>query len=63
MSQYAWTISGGTIINGNGTDTVIVTWPNPGLQWIAVNYTGLNGCQALSNVQKNVYVHREIPYQ
>jgi hypothetical protein len=41
-SNYAWTVTGGTITaGGSGTDnTVTVTWPNAGNRSVKVKYTG-----------------------
>ena len=46
MSGYNWTISGGTINSGSGTNTVSVTWNTAGDRTISVNYTNTNGCTA-----------------
>jgi hypothetical protein len=46
MSGYTWSLVGGTINSGQGTNTVDITWTTPGAQWISVNYTDLNGCTA-----------------
>ena len=58
MTGYNWTISsGGTITSGLGTNTVTVTWNNPGSQSVSVNYTSANGCSASSPTVKNVTVY------
>jgi len=45
MTGYIWTItSGGTITAGNGTNSIIVTWFNPGTQTVTVHYANLSGC-------------------
>ena len=44
MSGYNWTISGGIINSGLGTNSVSVTWNSAGSRSISVNYTGINGC-------------------
>ncbi len=57
MSNYSWTISpGGNIIQAF-SNTVFVTWPVAGSQWIKVNYTNASGCSAVSPTQFNVTVH------
>jgi len=46
MSNYTWTIAGGSI-TGGGTafmNTATVTWTTPGSQWIEVNYINGLGC-------------------
>ncbi len=46
MTNYIWAITGGTIVSGQGTNQVEVTWDVPGAQWISVNYTNSVGCSA-----------------
>ncbi len=46
MTAYVWTIVGGTIDSGNGTNSVSVTWNTSGPQTISVSYTNGNGCGA-----------------
>ena len=55
-SSYLWTISGGTITAGAGTNLVTVTWNTVGSETIAVNYTNANGCTAASPTSKSVAV-------
>lgn len=58
MNNYQWTISpGATIIWGQGTPDLIVTWDQPGAQWIRVNYTNSSGCTAPNPTQLNVTVN------
>ncbi len=55
MNNYLWTISsGGSIISGEGTDMVQVSWNSAGVQWIAVDYTNQSGCTATSPTQLDV---------
>ncbi|MDY0077635.1 MAG: PKD domain-containing protein, partial [Bacteroidales bacterium] len=56
MSNYVWTISGGTITSGAGTNSVVVTWTAVGSRWVAVNYTGASGCNATAPTQYPVTV-------
>ncbi|GAP45248.1 protein containing HYR domain [Lentimicrobium saccharophilum] len=44
MTNYNWSIAGGTINSGNTTASVSVTWNTPGNQSISVYYTNGNGC-------------------
>ncbi len=44
MSDYVWSISGGTIDIGQGTDTVSVTWNTSGVDTLWVDYTDIHGC-------------------
>ena len=58
MTNYTWSISpGGTILFGNGTSAVIVTWDVPGPQWIKVNYTNSSGCTATTPTQLDVTIN------
>ncbi|TRZ73704.1 MAG: PKD domain-containing protein [Bacteroidetes bacterium] len=57
MTNYGWTISsGGTITSSTNTNTITVTWNNPGAQWVRVTYTDANGCTSTSPTQFNVNV-------
>ncbi len=46
MSNYTWTIAGGSITSGGtpASNTATVTWITPGSQWIQVNYVNALGC-------------------
>ncbi|MEI7663906.1 MAG: T9SS type A sorting domain-containing protein, partial [Bacteroidota bacterium] len=45
MTGYLWNVSaGGTIVSGQGTDALNVTWNGTGAQTVSVIYTGTNGC-------------------
>jgi hypothetical protein len=58
MNNYQWSVSpGATVIYGNGTPELIVTWDQPGAQWIRVNYTNAGGCTAINPSQLNVTVN------
>ena len=49
MTGYLWALSGGgTIVSGNGTNTITVTWDSAGTRQVMVNYTNSSGCNALS---------------
>ncbi len=57
MTAYTWTVSpGGVIMSGGTTNVLTVSWTASGSQWVRVNYTNLNGCQALNPAQFNVTV-------
>lgn len=50
MTNYIWTVSaGGTITAGGSSlsNTVTVTWNAVGVQTVNVNFSNVNGCQAL----------------
>jgi PKD repeat protein len=49
MTNYNWTITGGTISAGAGTNSVTVTWNSPGTQSIRVTYTNINGCNPVAS--------------
>jgi hypothetical protein len=58
MTNYAWTISSGGIINfGSGTNQVTVSWVTAGAQTISVNYTAGGGCSAPTPTVKNITVN------
>lgn len=56
MSNYAWTVSGGTIITGQGTNSISVNWGAQGAQSIGLNYTNTYGCAAATPTSYAVYV-------
>ena len=56
MSNYTWTITGGTIVSGASTNSVEVQWTVAGLQTLTVNYTNPGGCQASAPTQYSVTV-------
>ncbi|MBL4657321.1 MAG: hypothetical protein JKX73_04920, partial [Flavobacteriales bacterium] len=43
-STYSWTVSGGTIASGAGTDSINVDWGNPGGATVDLTVTDTNGC-------------------
>ncbi len=57
MTNYQWSVTGGTITAGGGTDIVMVTWDVVGTQFISVNYTNSNLCSATSPTVKSVVVN------
>ncbi len=61
MSNYLWTVVGGSITAGGlGTNnTATVTWNTAGPQTISVNYQGPGGCTAASPTVLNVTVNAE----
>ncbi|NVO11007.1 MAG: hypothetical protein HXX16_13685 [Bacteroidales bacterium] len=59
MTNYSWTVIGGTITAG-GTSTstsVTVTWGATGTGHVKVNYTNASGCTAPSQVDKSVTIN------
>jgi len=57
MTNYIWTITGGTISGGTGTNSITVIWTNSGTQTASVNYTNSNGCTASQPTVYNVTVN------
>ncbi|MEI7897879.1 MAG: hypothetical protein WCJ26_12650, partial [bacterium] len=58
MTGYAWTVSaGGTIVSGQGTSTLNVTWNIQGAQSVTVTYTSTSGCPATTPGVYNVFVN------
>lgn len=62
MSAYSWTISGGTITAGQGTNSITVTWDALGVNKVTVIYTNANNCTPTlaTNYTVNVYA-RPLP--
>jgi uncharacterized protein (TIGR02145 family) len=57
MTGYIWTISaGGTLISGQGSNTVSITWNVLGAQSVNVAYTDLNGCSTNNPPPYNITV-------
>ncbi len=44
--SYVWTVSGGNIISGAGTNAINVQWGNPGQGTVSVVIADGNGCEA-----------------
>jgi hypothetical protein len=57
MTNYVWTVSNGTIVSGQGTSSINVTWNVIGLQTVTVNYTNANGCSAAQPTVYTVFVN------
>jgi uncharacterized protein (TIGR02145 family) len=57
MTGYTWTVTGGTITGGSGTNTVTVDWTSTGTQTLTVNYTDGNGCTAGTATSYTVQVN------
>ncbi|MEI8048517.1 MAG: T9SS type A sorting domain-containing protein [Bacteroidota bacterium] len=56
MTNYLWSVTGGTITAGAGTAAITVTWNTVGAQSVNVNYSNSNGCSAVSPVSYPVNV-------
>jgi hypothetical protein len=63
MIDYSWTVSsGGTIVAGEGTDTITVDWSTGGSQTVKLIYTDINGHSNFFPTVKNVLVKpRPVP--
>jgi hypothetical protein len=58
MTNYVWNVSaGGTLVSGQGTNTVHVTWNAIGPQWVNVSYTNSYGCAAVTPTVYNLFVN------
>ncbi|MTK53693.1 PKD-like domain-containing protein, partial [Paludibacter sp.] len=59
MSNYVWSVSGGTITSGgtSTSNTATVTWGSAGTGTISVNYSNSNGCSASSSTSKTVTIN------
>jgi hypothetical protein len=44
MTNYSWSITGGSITAGINTNTITVTWNTVGTQSVSVTYRDTNGC-------------------
>ncbi len=59
MNSYVWTItpsSAGTIISGDGTNSILILWNSPGSHLLTVSYTDVNGCPVAAPAQHTVVV-------
>ena len=57
MTNYSWSVTGGTITAGAGTNLISVTWNSTGPQTVSVNYTNGNNCTAALPTEKIVTVN------
>ena len=59
MTNYIWTITGGTITSGGTTSssTATVTWTTAGTGHLYINYTNSNGCTAVTPTDYQVTVN------
>ena len=58
MSNYLWNVSpGGTLVSGQGTNAIMVTWNGVGAQWVNVSYTNNYGCAAVTPTVYNLFVN------
>lgn len=49
-NTYTWEVTGGTITNGQGTETITVEWGTPGTGTVAVMEQTLAGCEGNSEM-------------
>jgi len=59
MSNYTWSVVGGSITSPLGTNTVIVVWNTPGSQSVSVNYQNAAECSAVFPTLYGVTVNDE----
>lgn len=58
MNNYSWQVStGGTIVWGQGSATIQVSWTGSGAQWVSVNYMNASGCSGAAPAMLNVTVN------
>jgi gliding motility-associated-like protein len=59
MTNYVWSVTGGTITSGGGTtdNTVTITWTSTVAPLVEVNYADANGCSATTPSQFAVTVN------
>ncbi len=59
MTNYLWTVTGGSVTAGGGTsdNTVTVTWGAAGTGHVKVNYTNANGCTATAQTDQNITIN------
>lgn len=51
---YVWSINGGVILSGQGTESVTVQWNVPGVGSVSVQVDDANGCPAVENLDVTV---------
>lgn len=61
MNGYLWTVSGGNIISGSGTNSILVSWSTIGNHTLSVIYTDLNSCPPISPGTYDVVVNPVVP--
>jgi hypothetical protein len=58
MTNYQWTVTaGGSIVAGQGNDTVTINWNTTGIQVVSVTYTNAGGCNPPSPTNYTVTVN------
>ena len=59
MTNYGWSVSGGTITAGGTSSdaSVTITWTSVGAKSVSVNYSNVSGCTAVSPTLYNVTVN------
>ncbi|MBN2167300.1 MAG: gliding motility-associated C-terminal domain-containing protein [Marinilabiliaceae bacterium] len=57
MTNYVWSVIGGTITSGATTNEITVTWNSVGNQSVSVNYDNANGCSATNSTVLPVTVN------
>jgi gliding motility-associated-like protein len=48
-NSYLWSVSGGALVSGQGTDTITVNWGTAGIGLITMIETAQNGCEGDTN--------------
>ncbi|MGA3014093.1 MAG: PKD domain-containing protein, partial [Bacteroidales bacterium] len=60
MTNYNWSVTGGTITSGAGTNSITVIWNSGGVQSLSVTFTDANGCNPATPPSLNVTVNQII---
>lgn len=58
MMSTTWSVSaGGTLVSGQGTNSIVVNWNDVGVQSVSVTYIDANGCSPSPAFSKTVTVY------
>jgi len=61
MTGYAWTVSGGGVINfGQGTSFIMVSWPGSGTYTVTVTYYNQGGCTVENPTAQTVMIFNPV---
>jgi hypothetical protein len=52
--QYLWTVTGGNIVSGQGTNNISVQWASAGIGRVMIKLTNANNCSDTSGVNVNI---------
>ncbi|SHG40728.1 RHS repeat-associated core domain-containing protein [Chryseolinea serpens] len=63
MSDYRWSVTGGTIIKGDNTNQIFVHWNKGGEQSVSVSYTDENNCPSNTGTMQVNVLDNDFCYQ